>query len=81
VLLYGNERYTDMGGTVSAEAATGRTGRLVRLRDAAPVLDIPLSTLRRLCALGEVPATKVGRGWRVKGAYMDEVTAWAGEAS
>ena len=34
--------------------------RLVRLRDAAPVLDVPLSTLRRLCALGKVPATKVG---------------------
>jgi excisionase family DNA binding protein len=66
---------------VSAAAATERTGRLVRLRDAAPVLDIPLSTLRRLCALGEVPATKVGRGWRVNGAYMDDITAWSGKAS
>jgi excisionase family DNA binding protein len=64
---------------VSADAVGSR--RLVRLRDAAPVLDIPPSTLRRLCALGKVPAEKIGRGWRIKGAYMDEVTAWAGKAS
>jgi excisionase family DNA binding protein len=54
---------------------------MLRLRDASPLLDVPVSTLRRLCALGRVPAEKVGRNWRVKRAYVDEVTAWAKEAT
>jgi excisionase family DNA binding protein len=66
---------------VSTQAEAERWPRLVLLCEAAPVLAIPRSTLRRLCAKGQVPAEKVGRGWRIKGAYMDEVTAWAGKAS
>lgn len=50
--------------------------RMLRLRDASPLLDIPVSTLRRLCARGEVPAEKVGRAWLVKRAYVDDVTSW-----
>ena len=64
------------GDNVSADAATEDLRRMLRIRDASPLLDIPVSTLRRLCARGLVPAEKVGRGWRVKGAYVDEVTAW-----
>jgi excisionase family DNA binding protein len=54
---------------------------MLRIKDASPVLDIPESTLRRLCALGLVPAEKIGKGWRVKLAYVDEVTGWAPEAT
>ena len=67
------------GDEVSAEAATDDPRKMLRLKDASPLLDVPVSTLRRLCASGRVPAEKVGRGWRVKRAYVDEVTAWARE--
>ena len=53
--------------------------RMLRLRDASPLLDIPVSTLRRLCATGLVPAEKVGRGWRIKRAYVEDVTSWSPE--
>jgi len=53
---------------------------MLRLREASPVLDVPVSTLRRLCAQGLVPAEKIGRSWRVKGAYVDQVTSLAGPA-
>lgn len=66
---------------MSAEAVADDPRRMLRLRDASPLLDVPVSTLRRLCALGRVPAEKVGRNWRVKRAYVDEVTAWAKEAT
>jgi excisionase family DNA binding protein len=68
-----------LGGEVSAEAVTDDPRKMLRLKDASPLLDVPVSTLRRLCAAGRVPAEKVGRGWRVKRAYVDEVTAWARE--
>ena len=64
---------------MSAEAATDDPRKMLRLKDASPLLDVPVSTLRRLCAAGRVPAEKVGRGWRVKRAYVDEVTAWEPE--
>lgn len=60
---------------MSADSADPR--RMMRLSDASVVLDIPVSTLRRLCASGEVPAEKVGRGWRVKTAYVNDVTSWS----
>jgi excisionase family DNA binding protein len=55
--------------------------RMLRLRDAATLLDIPVSTLRRLCATDRIPAVKVGRGWRVNRAYVDEITSWENEAA
>jgi excisionase family DNA binding protein len=66
---------------VSTDAVSDDPRRMLRLRDASPLLDVPVSTLRRLCAAGRVPAEKVGRNWRVKRAYVDEVTAWAKEAA
>lgn len=53
---------------------------MLRIKDASPVLDIPESTLRRLCALGLIDAVKIGRAWRVKVAYVDKVTALTEEA-
>jgi excisionase family DNA binding protein len=53
---------------------------MLRISVASPLLDIPASTLRRLCAKGKVPAVKVGRSWRVKGGYVAEVTGWTAEA-
>ena len=59
---------------MSADVSADR--RLVlRIRDAAPMLDMPESTLRSLCRSGKVDAEKVGRGWRVKIAYVQKVTA------
>jgi excisionase family DNA binding protein len=55
--------------------------RMLRIKEASTVLDIPESTLRRLCAKGKVPAKKVGRAWRVKGAYVDDATTWESEAA
>ena len=53
------------GAAVSADAVTEDPRRMVRLRKAAVALDIPESTLRKLCAAGKVPSRKVGRNWRV----------------
>lgn len=64
---------------MSADVTTDDPRRMLRLRDASPLLDIPVSTLRRLCVNGRVPAEKVGRGWRIKRAYVDEVTSWSPE--
>lgn len=66
---------------MSAEVAAGVPRRMLRIKDASPVLDIPESTLRRLCALGLVPAEKIGRAWRVKVAYVDKVTTLADETT
>jgi excisionase family DNA binding protein len=49
---------------------------MVPISEASPLLKIPVSTLRRLCARGAVPAEKVGQRWRIKGAYMASVTSW-----
>ena len=50
---------------MSADVVSTDPRRMVRLRKAAVALDIPESTLRRLCATGKIPARKVGRNWRV----------------
>jgi excisionase family DNA binding protein len=62
---------------VSAVSPADAQPGMVVLRKAARLLDIPEPTLRRLCASGDVPARKIGRGWRVKSAYIAEVTAYA----
>lgn len=66
---------------MSADVATSDPRRMLRIKEASTVLDIPESTLRRLCALGRVPAEKIGRAWRVKVAYVDKVTALPDEAA
>lgn len=66
---------------MSADIAAGAPCRMLRIKNASLVLDIPPSTLRRLCALGLVPAEKIGRSWRVKVAYVDKVTALADETT
>lgn len=50
---------------MSADVVNTDPRRMVRLREAAVALDIPESTLRRLCAARKVPSRKVGRNWRV----------------
>jgi len=42
----------------------------LRLSTAAALLDMPESTLRRLCLHGRVPARKVGHCWRISAAYV-----------
>ena len=64
---------------MSADVTADDNRRLIVLAEAAEIFDIPKSTLRRLCATGRVPAEKVGRGWRVKRGYLDQVTAWPAE--
>ena len=61
---------------MSAEVASERA-RVLNISDARPLLgNMPASTLRRLCASGEVAAQKIGRKWFVKVAYIDDVTGW-----
>ena len=62
---------------MSAEAAIRPPLPMLPISEAAQLLKIPASTLRRLCARGVVPAEKVGRHWRIKGAYIDSVTSWS----
>lgn len=67
------------GATVSADAGSADPRQMVRLREAAGILDIPESTLRRHAAAGKVPARKLGRLWRVNRAWLTATTAWTGE--
>ncbi len=66
---------------MSADAATAEPRPMLKLSKASRLLDIPESTLRRLCAKGRVPAVKVGRGWRVNGAWVESEAAWPREAT
>jgi hypothetical protein len=61
---------------VSAPRAT--KGRLLRISEASPILNIPETTLRRLCASERVPSEKIGRCWFIKAAYIEAVTSWSG---
>lgn len=65
---------------MSAGTSTDVAPPMLRLSEASPLLNIPVSTLRRLCAKGKVPGVKVGRSWRIKGAYIAQVTTWTPDA-
>jgi len=61
---------------VSAEVASERA-RVLNIRDASPLLgNMPVSTLRSLCRRGEIDATKIGRKWFVRVAFIDDVSGW-----
>lgn len=65
---------------MSAGTETEAAYPMLRLSEASPLLNTPVSTLRRLCAKGKIPGVKVGRSWRIKGAYVASVTTWTPDA-
>lgn len=65
----------DQDGPISPEIAavpdSGRMGRLlVDLEDAADVLDVSVTSVKRLISRGELPAVKVGGATRVRTADL-----------
>lgn len=49
--------------------------RFLTVAEVADRLSITAWTVRRLCALGQLPATKVGRGWRVSEELIEDLIA------
>ena len=47
---------------------------LLRATDIAERLQLNIQTVRRLCATGELPATKFGTEWRISNAALER---WA----
>ena len=66
---------------MSTEADIRPQQPMLTISEAAPLLRVPESTLRRLCAQRKIPSLKVGRAWRIKGAYIEDVMSWTPEGS
>ena len=47
---------------------------VLNVQEAAQLLGVHIETIRRLARNGEIPAFKVGRGWRIR---MDALLKWA----
>ncbi len=51
-----------------------QTRDVLNVQEAARLLGVHTETIRRLARSGEIPAFKVGRGWRIR---MDALLKWA----
>ena len=59
-------------GRGAAEWRSRGMAEVLTIRDVAAYLDLPLSTVYRLVARGELPGQKLGRQWRFQKAVLDE---------